>query len=532
MSDFVMYLFESGICLALFYSIYWLFLKKETFFNLNRFFLISSILFSFIVPFVKIPSSITSGPIIERAYFFTQSVGSSSQSLGVFDVILGVYAFGTGFLLLRFSFQLIKVFILIKKNGVHKYNGFKVVFIEKNCSPFSFFNFIFINKSNISGDDLQRIIAHEMIHIRQYHSIDLIVLELLAIFQWFNPFVWPYKKSLKETHEYLADYAVIAQGCSAAKYQLLIVEQHVGAKLFELANNFNQSQIKRRITMITKNKSKRWAKLKILLILPMLCFLILAFADSQTVREPDQAVQMNEENVVPTQEEAQSWTVQADQKKKEDEKKKLEKAKQIDMTIKELEVKYNKTDDPELKKRIKEKIADLMKQRENLDSTKFVKIYVVPDVYTVKADVGTDVDVDKVKSLKDLYEKTDDPEKKKQIEKKIEELQKNIQVDSTKYVKVDVGKDVYVVKADVGVDVDVDKMNNLRTLYEKTDDPEKKKLIKQKIQELEKKKQLEDKKNIEMAIKELEKKYEETDDAELKKKIKEKIEQLRKRLKK
>ena len=284
--------------------------------------------------------------------------------------------------------------------------------------------------------------------------------------------------------------------------------------------------------MITKNKSKRWAKLKILLILPMLCFLILAFADSQTVREPDQAVQMNEENVVPTQEEAQSWTVQADQKKKEDEKKKLEKAKQIDMTIKELEVKYNKTDDPELKKRIKEKIADLMKQRENLDSTKFVKIYVVPDVYTVKADVGTDVDVDKVKSLKDLYEKTDDPEKKKQIEKKIEELQKNIQVDSTKYVKVDVGKDVYVVKADVGVDVDVDKMNNLRTLYEKTDDPEKKKLIKQKIQELEKKKQLEDKKNIEMAIKELEKKYEETDDAELKKKIKEKIEQLRKRLKK
>jgi hypothetical protein len=147
-------------------------------------------------------------------------------------------------------------------------------------------------------------------------------------------------------------------------------------------------------------------------------------------------------------------------------------------------------------------------------------------------DVTTDVDVDKVKSLKDLYEKTDDPEKKKQIKKKIEELQKNIQVANTKYVKIDVGKDVYVVKADVGVDVDVDKMNNLRTLYEKTDDPEKKKLIKQKIQELEKRKQLEEKKNIEMAIKDLEQKYVQTDDTELKKKIKEKIEQLRKRLKK
>jgi hypothetical protein len=308
MSDFVMYLFESGICLALFYSIYWLFLKKETFFNLNRFFLISSILFSFIVPFVKIASPIASRPFIEQTYFFTQSVGSSAQSIGIFDVILGVYAFGTGFLLLRFSYQILKVFILIKKNGIHKYNGFKVVFIEKECSPFSFFNIIFINKSNISGDDLQRIIAHEMIHIRQYHSIDLIVLELLTIFQWFNPFVWPYKKSLKETHEYLADYAVIAQGCSAAKYQMLIVEQHVGAKLFELANNFNQSQIKRRITMIMKNKSKRWAKLKILLILPMLCLLILAFADSMTVREPDQAEQTNAVNVAPAQEKAKSWT--------------------------------------------------------------------------------------------------------------------------------------------------------------------------------------------------------------------------------
>jgi hypothetical protein len=371
-----------------------------------------------------------------------------------------------------------------------------------------------------------------MIHIRQFHSIDLIVLELLTIFQWFNPFVWPYKKSLKETHEYLADYAVIAQGCSTAKYQLLIVEQHVGAKLFELVNNFNQSQIKRRITMITKNKSKRWARMKILLMLPMLCLLILAFADSQAAREPDQAELTNPEKVDPSQKEAQSWTVQADQKKKDEEKKKLEKAKQIDMAIKELEVKYNNTDDPEQKKKIKQKIADLVKQREDLGTTKYVKVYVAPDAYTVKADVGVDVDVDKVKSLKELYEKTDDPEKKERIKKKIEELKKNIQVDSTKYVKVDVGKDVYVVDADVGVDVDETKMNSLRALLEKTDDPEKKKQIKQKIVELEKRKQMEEKKNIQMAIKELELKYAQTDDAELKKRIKEKIVELRKRLKK
>lgn len=242
--------------------------------------------------------------------------------------------------------------------------------------------------------------------------------------------------------------------------------------------------------MITKNKSTRGAQMKILLILPMLCFLILAFADSKTIREPDQALLKNEENVAPVQEKGQSRTAQADQKKQNAEKKKQEKLKKIDMSIKELEAKYNKTDDAEQKKKIKERMVSLLKQRENLEKAKYVKIDVVPDS-------ATDVDPDKAK-----------------------------------YVKVDVGHDFYVVKADVSADDDVIQMNGLRALYEKTDDPEKKKLIQQKILELEKKKKIEEKKNMEMALVELEKKYAQTDDPELKKKIKEKIEQLRKNLKK
>jgi hypothetical protein len=306
----------------------------------------------------------------------------------------------------------------------------------------------------------------------------------------------------------------------------------VGAKLFELANNFNQSQIKRRITMITKNKSKRWAKLKILLILPMLCLLILVFADSKTVREPDQAVQTKADNVVPAQESAESWTVQADKKKSDEEKKKQEKAKQIDMTIKELERKYEQTDDPELKKKIKEKISDLLEQRKNLNVAKYVNIYVAPKTGYIKADVATDVYVDQMKGLKDHLGKTDDPEKKKQIKKKIAELQKKIDVDKAKYVKIYVAPKAYNVEADVATDVYVDQVKGLKDQLVKTENPEKKKQIKQKILELEKKKQMEDTKNIEMTIKELEKKYAQTDDVELKKKIKEKIVELRKKLKK
>jgi hypothetical protein len=320
MDNSILYLFEVSVSLALFYSIYWLFLKKETFFAVNRLFLISSVLFSFIVPFInasfiKIYSPIASRQLVERAYVFGQTASAQSKTMGIFDILWLIYLVGVGLFLLRFLYKLFKLLILIKKSSIQKINGINVVFIEKELAPFSFFNFVFVNKSNLSGEDFNRIVAHEMIHIRQYHSIDLLVMELLTIFQWFNPFVWPYKESLKETHEYLADNAVIAQGCNAAKYQLLIFEQHVGVKLFEFANNFNHSQIKRRITMITKRKSKRWAKFKVLLILPLLSFLVLTFADSNTTREPDKAKQKDTDNALFTQGDAKDSTHAGDQKK-------------------------------------------------------------------------------------------------------------------------------------------------------------------------------------------------------------------------
>jgi len=472
MDNLILYLFEVSLSLALFYSIYWLFLKKETFFAVNRLFLISSILFSFIVPFInvsfmKISSPIASRQLIERTYVLGQTASTQAKTMGIFYVLWLIYLIGAGLFLLRFLYKLLKLLMLIKKSSVQKINGVNVVFVEKDLAPFSFFNLVFVNKSNISGDDFNRIVAHEMIHIRQYHSVDLFVMELLTIFQWFNPFVWPYKESLKETHEYLADNAVIAQGCNAAKYQLLIFEQHVGVKLFEFANNFNHSQIKRRITMMTKRKSKRWAKFKVLLVLPLLSFLVLTFADSSTTRESDKAKQKDADNVLLTQGDAKDSTHAKDQKKAEEEKKKkeltkkkaLEEAKKIEMSIKELKKKYKETDDPEMKKKIKEKAVALEKKMMKLKEGQNV------DIYKTSNDGLLELEM-----LEKKYNATDDPEKKKQIKKKMAELQKKKQMDETK--------------------------------------------------------------KIEMYIKELEHKYKATDDPELKKKIKEKLSVLKKELKK
>jgi len=465
MDNLILYLFEVSVSLALFYSIYWLFLKKETFFAVNRLFLISSILFSFIVPFInasfiKISSPIASRQLIEKTYAFGQTASTQTRTMGIFDVLWLIYLIGAGLFLLCFLYKLSKLLIFIKKSSIQRIHGVNVVFIEKELAPFSFFNLVFVNKSNLSGDDFNRIIAHEMIHIRQYHSVDLLVMELLTIFQWFNPFVWPYKESLKETHEYLADNAVIAQGCNAAKYQLLIFEQHVGVKLFEFANNFNHSQIKRRITMITKRKSKRWAKFKVLLILPLLSFLVLTFADSNTMREPDKAKQKDADNALITQGDAKDSTHAEDQKKAEDEKKKkelqkkaLEEAKKIEMSIKELKKKYKETDDPEMKKKIKEKAAALEKKMMKLKEGQKV------DIYKTSNDGLLELE-----KLEKMYKATDDPEMKKKIKKKMAELQKKGQMDETKKIEM------YI--------------KELEHKYKATDDPELKKKIKQKLTKL------------------------------------------------
>ena len=283
MSDSIQYLLESGVCLAIFYFIYWVFLKKETFFKFIRFFLLLSIPVSFIIPLINITSPIRSEVITEETYMTGNTAIAQGQLFSISDILWFGFLIGAAFLLLRFILRLIQILLLVKKYGYHVYDGVKVVVIDTETAPFSFFNFLFISNADITDHGFERIFAHEMTHIKQYHSIDLLLMELLTIVQWFNPFVWPYKKSLKETHEYLADHAVIAQGCSRAKYQLLIFEQHVGLNMFEFTNNFSQSLIKRRITMMAKIKSNGRAKLKFLLIVPVVALLVLAFADAKPV---------------------------------------------------------------------------------------------------------------------------------------------------------------------------------------------------------------------------------------------------------
>lgn len=270
---------------------------------------------------------------------------------------------------------------------------------------------------------MRRIIAHEIIHIKQYHTFDILLIELITVLQWFNPFVWPYKKSLQETHEFLADNGVIAQGFSTAKYQLLMFEQHVGVKLFELVNNFKQSQIKRRITMMSKIKSRGTAKLKLLLIVPMAAFLLLAFAEPKAADTP----------VV--KKAAISTDQDTDQKKKE----KQLKMDQVKATLADLKKeemmlreKMDATDDPQKKADIKSHLKDvLLKEKvwaEVLASgvlpppkneKKLKQEYKLDDLlkqYTMLEE--------KAEDLRKQMKNTDDPDVKAKCKQMLSEIQK------------------------------------------------------------------------------------------------------------
>jgi len=449
MNNFIQNLLEFGICIAFFYSVYWVFLKKETYFTLNRIYLISAVVFSSVIPIFNIPSPFIKASFTRASESYSQFTSIQTQSFNIFDLIPLIYFLISGFFLVRFLIHLFNLYLTIRKCGVTKHKGLNVVFIDKRVSPFSFFNFIFIGDSNISKNNFNRIIAHERVHIKQYHSIDILIVEFVAIFQWFNPFVWPYKKSLKETHEYLADSGVIAQGFSTVKYQLLIFEQHVGAKLFEFANNFHQSQIKRRITMMTKIKSKGWARLKLLLIVPMASLLVLAFAESNPVEETQLPggnnaaydVQADPDTSAGAPLQTQEQKESEEQKKKEqlkkmelEKQKKLTKIKEYAEALKEKEMKIteelNAVKDPEKKSKLKRLLKDIQKQK--IELKKEYKMIVdgepnsqeVQKITLIKLKEEAAMLMEKAQAVREKLKKVEDPERKaelKAILKNIEE---------------------------------------------------------------------------------------------------------------
>jgi hypothetical protein len=452
MGSFLQFLLESAVCLALFYGFYWLFLKNETFFVLNRVYLVSALMLSLFIPLAKVTSPLLARKVSPLALENMTRTPETGFVLSPSLVLGAVYVLGALILSAKILSQLWRITRTIRTCPTQCCRDCRYVFISEDLPPFSFFGYVFLNRETISPHDMTRILAHERVHIKQRHSMDIILMELVTILQWFNPFVWPYKKSLKETHEYLADNAVIAQGCSAAGYQLLILEQHVGGKLVELAHNFHHSQIKRRITMMSRIKSKGTAKLKLLLILPLAAFLVLVLAEPKVVAQA--GAHDDSLSASPTGLPVDHSAVPQDKtdKQKKEEKIKAEQAEQANKTeeimkeaqviqakIEEVEVAIKKTDDPKKQKELKATLVKLY------DKDKKIKAYLNgengngEDNGTKYVKVTPEMVDEKIKVIEMELKKTDDPKTEQQLETKLKKLyveKKALENGDEKYVKV------------------------------------------------------------------------------------------------
>lgn len=285
MDELFMYFMKSSGVLLLFLSLYFLWLRKDTFFHGNRFFLLSGMLISLILPFLVITQYIeipfTEEAATSNAFMFTETgteVVKDVNFISWIDLILYTYAAGVMFFLAKFLIELASLCKLLWTSKITKRDG-QFIYIETTTSftPFSFFNYIVYNPDLYTEAELDAIITHEQAHSRQLHSIDVFISKLYCIFMWFNPLAWVHQKFISQNLEFLADSAAIKKTPSKKEYQLTLLKVSGNAYCPALTNNFYNSLIKKRIVMLQKNQSTHLNKWKQLLILPLLVAFVMLF---------------------------------------------------------------------------------------------------------------------------------------------------------------------------------------------------------------------------------------------------------------
>ncbi len=304
MNTFLTYILESTICIGVFYLLFRVLMRKETSFAVNRATLLTIVAASVIVPLVQLPQllqtpvhvelipefseskvQIQNLPATENTASFVvqQSVGEPTSTANELTIPLETllryfYLAGVLVALLLFIRNVVLIFMLSRKATVQQMDGYRLLIVDREVPSFAFGRSVIISQPDYEAHG-QAILAHEQAHIRQNHFVDLLLLELVKILHWFNPAVYALIGDLKEIHEFQADEQTLHSGIDATQYQLLVIQKGVGPRRFALANSFNHCQIKKRITMMNKQKTSKAWRWKVATFLPLLALLLMAFGN-------------------------------------------------------------------------------------------------------------------------------------------------------------------------------------------------------------------------------------------------------------
>jgi len=293
MNEFWQYQFQSVITLTLLFGIYWFLLRKETFFKLHRYFLLAAGIISLVLPLINFSiligvKSFSPVQIVNNGYRYVEMAlvmnpvkitGEQQGGITVYHFIWGVYLAGVFLLSGRLIYQAIMITKSIRKSETRILRDIPVNVNNRIPAPFSFFGQIFIPFGVLKYKHFKEILIHEAEHLKQKHSWDLLFIELLCIFQWFNPIVWMVGRAVRETHEFLADQGVLRQGTIRTLYQAVLLEHTLGVPVFGLSHYFNNSISKKRMIMMKKRKSPNRRKWRMLFLIPFVVLLNLAFSN-------------------------------------------------------------------------------------------------------------------------------------------------------------------------------------------------------------------------------------------------------------
>ena len=310
----MLYLLQVNVGLILFYALYKLVCTRDTFFRSRRFILIVSLVLPFILPFIDVREWLESRDRMIMLTHFDYSavlpeivVGSEAVETGNRVFVLSewigyLYLAGVVVLLVRLAVQAFSLYRLIVRMPEKEINGVRVKCLNDPSGPFSFFGWIFMNPAAVKEDEINEILTHEMAHVKQHHSVDVLLAEMVSICCWMNPFAWLLKREVRLNLEFLADRKVMEAGFATKSYQYHLLGLAYNHK-YGLSNNFNFSHLKQRIIMMNKKKSNAAGHIKYaLFVLP--AFALLVAGNISCSQDASQTEDAKEEVVAPVSPEA------------------------------------------------------------------------------------------------------------------------------------------------------------------------------------------------------------------------------------
>jgi beta-lactamase regulating signal transducer with metallopeptidase domain len=285
MEAVLLYVFKVCLLLTAYFVTYYFLLQKETFYNGNRWFLLTGLITSALLPLAFVTQTVWIEPQ-PNLYLHTNlenhvstTVIPNPASPGMDWTTIGLYVYSAIVILLvlQLIWNIQSIFRKFKTNDAQVINDIRIIDSPENEAPFSFFNVIVINSSLYTKDELESIIHHEMVHSKEKHTFDVLLAHLYCIVFWFHPIVWLYKKAIQHNLEFIADRKAIATTNSPISYQKALLKVIAHHNKISITNHFNQSLIKKRIVMLNTNQSKKRNFAKYFFIIPALLIFFLTF---------------------------------------------------------------------------------------------------------------------------------------------------------------------------------------------------------------------------------------------------------------